>query len=89
MKGDLVRIDGLPFMQRIPGLPEDLPKGQKVRLKIFGCDLVDLIMDAKLLEVLPDEPLEVVEEDEDEAQTEAESAEETSKDGSAAEGAES
>lgn len=89
VKGDLVRIDGLPFMQRIPGLPEDLPKGQKVRLKIFGCDLVDLIMDAKLLEVLPDEPLEVVEEDEDEdeAQTEAESVEETSKNGSAANGA--
>ena len=36
VKGDLVRIDGLPFMQRVPGLPEDLPRGRKVLLQIMG-----------------------------------------------------
>ncbi len=54
VKGDLVRIDRLPFMQRVPGLPEDLERGRKVRLKILGCDLVDLIMDAKLEKILDD-----------------------------------
>lgn len=52
VKGDLVRIDGLPFMQRVPGLPEDLPRGRKVELQILGCDLVDLVMDARLVKVL-------------------------------------
>lgn len=52
VKGDLVRIDRLPFMQRVPGLPEDLPRGRKVLLKIHSCDLVDLVMDSHLIRVL-------------------------------------
>lgn len=52
VKGDLVRIEGLPFMQRVPGLPEDLERGRKVELRILGCDLVDLIMDSRLVRVL-------------------------------------
>ena len=67
VKGDLVRIEGLPFMQRVPGLPEDLPRGRKVELQILGCDLIDLVMDAKLVKVL-DESLSP----EDEAAFEAE-----------------
>ena len=63
--GDLVRIDGLPFMQRVPGLPEDLPRGRKVLLQIMGCDLVDLVMDSRLLRVL-DETADTSDEDEDE-----------------------
>ncbi|MDO5531840.1 ribonuclease catalytic domain-containing protein [Sutterella sp.] len=62
VKGDLVRIDGLPFMQRVPGLPEDLPRGRKVELRILGCDLVDLVMDAQLVRVL-DESLTPEEEE--------------------------
>lgn len=54
-------------MQRVPGLPEDLPRGRKVELQILSCDLVDLVMDAKLLKVL-DESLSP----EDEAAFEAE-----------------
>ena len=65
VKGDLVRIDGLPFMQRVPGLPEDLPRGRKVLLQIMGCDLVDLVMDSRLLRVL-DETADTSDEDEDE-----------------------
>ena len=52
VKGDLVRIEGLPFMQRVPGLPEDLERGRKVELRILGCDLIDLIMDSRLVRVL-------------------------------------
>ena len=55
VKGDLVRIDGLPFMQRVPGLPEDLARGRKVLLQILGCDLVDLVMDARLVRVLDEQ----------------------------------
>ena len=65
VKGDLVRIDGLPFMQRVPGLPEDLPRGRKVLLQIMGCDLVDLVMDSRFLRVL-DETADASDEDEDE-----------------------
>ncbi len=64
VKGDLVRIDGLPFMQRVPGLPEDIERGRKVELRILGCDLVDLIMDAQLVRVL-DESVDDDEEDEE------------------------
>lgn len=76
VKGDLVRIDGLPFMQRVPGLPEDLPRGRKVELRILGCDLVDLVMDAQLVRVLEEsltpeeeEALEETLDESDEAQT--------------------
>ena len=52
VKGDLVRIEGRPFMQRVPGLPEDLERGRKVELRILGCDLVDLVMDSRLIRIL-------------------------------------
>ncbi len=61
VKGDLLRIDGLPFIQRLPGLPEDLPRGRKVLLQIHKCDLVELVMDASLIRVL-DESVETSDE---------------------------
>lgn len=67
VKGDLVRIDRLPFMQRVPGLPDDLPRGRKVRLQILGCDLVDLVMDAKLLQILDEDAAADLEDVEDDA----------------------
>ena len=51
VKAELVRIDGLPFMQRIPGLPE-LERGQKIRLAVLGVDYIELLIETKLLEVL-------------------------------------
>jgi exoribonuclease-2 len=61
VKEELVRIEGLPFMQRIPGLPE-LDRGQKIRLAVLGCDYIELILETKLLEVL-DESEEVLDEE--------------------------
>lgn len=86
VKGDLVRIDRLPFMQRVPGLPEDLPRGQKVLLQIFGCDLVDLVMDSRLICVLDEtatleESEELEELTEDETIAEATDVAEEAKDG--------
>ncbi len=67
VKGDLVRIDGLPFMQRVPGLPE-LERGTKVVLGILGLDYIGLILEVKLLQV-KDEVEDLADEDvpEDEA----------------------
>ncbi|MCG5031302.1 RNB domain-containing ribonuclease [Mesosutterella sp. OilRF-GAM-744-9] len=50
VKDDLVRIDGLPFMQRVPGLPE-LERGQRVMLDVVALDYVDLVLEVKLREV--------------------------------------
>ena len=61
VKAELVRIDGLPFMQRIPGLPE-LERGQKIRLAVLGVDYIELLVETKLLEVL-DETDEVDDEE--------------------------
>lgn len=63
VKGELIRIEGLPFMQRMPGLPE-LPRGQKILLDILGVDYVDVLLEARLKQVL-DETDEEALEDED------------------------
>lgn len=68
VKGELIRIEGLPFTQRMPGMPE-LPRGQKILLEILGVDYVDVLLDAKLKEVLDET---------DEAALEEEPLEETS-----------
>lgn len=68
VKGELIRIEGLPFTQRMPGMPE-LPRGQKILLEILGVDYVDVLLDAKLKEVLDET---------DEATLEEEPLEETS-----------
>lgn len=74
VKGDLVRIDGLPFMQRVPGLPEDLPRGRKVLLLVQNCDLVNLVLEASLIKVLDEtDALAQVEEDVVETESDAES----------------
>ncbi len=66
VKGDLVRVDGIPFMQRVPGLPE-LPRGSKVLLDIIGLDYIGLVLEVKLREVRSAEGSELSEEDEEEA----------------------
>ena len=70
VKGELIRIEGLPFMQRMPGLPE-LPRGQKILLDILGVDYVDVLLDARLKEVLDETDEESLEEDEPLEETDA------------------
>jgi exoribonuclease II len=51
LKGDLLRIDGLPLVLRVPGLP-DLPRGQRVEIDILDCDELELTFEARLHRVL-------------------------------------
>ena len=69
VKAELVRIDGLPFMQRIPGLPE-LERGQKIRLAVLGVDYIELLIETKLLDVLDETDDVEDEEAEDDAAAE-------------------
>lgn len=62
VKGELIRIEGLPFMQRMPGLPE-LPRGQKILLDILGVDYVDVLLEARLKEVLDETDEQALEDD--------------------------
>ena len=43
IRGDVLRLAGLPFVTRLPGLPE-LPRGQQLELDIVATDLVDLTL---------------------------------------------
>ncbi len=60
IKADLVRIEGLPLVQRIPGLPE-LERGQKVLLGVQGFDYIDVLLEARLLSVLDETDEEALE----------------------------
>ena len=81
VKEELVRVEGLPFLQRIPGLPE-LERGRRLRLAVLGCDYIDLLLETKLLEVLP-ESESATDMDEEEAEEEAAVVEEKSQETSA------
>ena len=69
VKGELIRIEGLPFMQRMPGLPE-LPRGQKILLDILGVDYVDMLLEARLKEVLDETDEEALDDEEPIEETE-------------------
>ena len=64
VKGELIRIEGLPFMQRMPGLPE-LPRGQKILRDVLGVDYVDVLLEARLREVLNETDEEALEADDE------------------------
>ena len=61
IKGDLVRVEGLPLVQRIPGMPE-LDRGRKVLLGVLGFDYIDVLFEGKLLAVLDETDEEALEE---------------------------
>lgn len=63
LKSDVLRLDGVPFITRLPGLP-DLPRGQKVELDIISMDHVDLTLEARMHRVLAAQT--IVEADEEE-----------------------
>jgi hypothetical protein len=61
--GDVLRVDGLPFITRLPGLP-DLPRGQRLELDILGTDTVDLSLQTRIHQILAAQA--VIDEDEEE-----------------------
>ncbi len=68
IKGDVLRLDGLPMITRLPGLPE-LPRGQRLELDVLATDEVDLGLEARVHQVLaavPDARVEEVLADDDE-----------------------
>ena len=51
LRGDVLRIDGMPLVTRLPGLPE-LPRGQQLEIDVIATDTVDLTLEARLHRVL-------------------------------------
>jgi exoribonuclease-2 len=51
VKDDLLRLDGLPMLTRLPGLPA-LPRGQRIEIDILGGDEIELALHARLHQVL-------------------------------------
>ncbi len=51
LKGDVLRVDGMPFVTRLPGLPE-LPRGQKLELDVIGTNDIELVLEARVHRVL-------------------------------------
>ncbi|GAB3261128.1 ribonuclease catalytic domain-containing protein [Chitinimonas naiadis] len=66
IKENLVRFDGIPLILRIAGLPE-LARGTPVKLQLIGTDYLDLALECRLLEA--GEPVAVVEDEEEIAET--------------------
>jgi len=51
IKADVLRVDGMPFITRLPGLPE-LPRGQRLELDVLGTNEIDLVLEARVHQVL-------------------------------------
>jgi exoribonuclease-2 len=63
LRGDLLRLDGLPLVARVAALPA-LPRGRCVELEVCGHDLIDLSLDARLHRVLDADNQQGLDEDE-------------------------
>jgi exoribonuclease-2 len=63
LKGDLLRLDGLPFVTRLPGLPE-LPRGQRLELDVLATNEIDLTLEARVHQVLAAQDAVEAEDDE-------------------------
>jgi len=63
IKGDVLRLLGLPFVTRLPGLA-DLPRGQRLELDIIATDTIDLTLEARVHQVFAAQPMLEVEEEE-------------------------
>ncbi len=51
LKGDVLRVDGLPFIARVPGLPA-FARGQRLELDLLDTDEVELTIEARLHQIL-------------------------------------
>jgi exoribonuclease-2 len=70
IKGEVLRLDGLPLVTRLPGLPE-LPRGQRLELDVLGTDEIELVLEARVRHVLT---VQAAVDPEDEALAEEEAA---------------
>jgi exoribonuclease-2 len=69
LKEDVLRLDGLPFVTRLPGMPV-LPRGQKIELDVLGGDEIGLTLEARLHQVLTGSAVAETDLDEDEGEEE-------------------
>jgi len=76
IRGDVLRLEGLPYVTRLPGLPE-LPRGQRLELDVLGSDEVDLTLEARVHRVLSDR----IDELEDSEESDAAAAAQADEDG--------
>jgi exoribonuclease-2 len=58
VRGDVLRLEGLPYVTRLPGLPE-LPRGQRLELDVLGADDIDLTLEARVHRVLTEQAEDV------------------------------
>lgn len=65
IKEDLIRIDGLPMVTRLAGLPDGLQAGDKVRLAIVRIDELTLDVEFRVLGRVGDAPAEPAAQDAD------------------------
>ena len=52
LRENLVRLDGLPLVLRVPSLPETAGTGARVRLVVRGVDLLERTVDLAYRETL-------------------------------------
>jgi exoribonuclease-2 len=62
LKGELVRLDHMPFVARIPGMPM-LARGRRIEVDILGADEVDATLELRMHQVLTDTAAEVLDDD--------------------------
>ncbi|MDR3770710.1 MAG: RNB domain-containing ribonuclease [Sutterella sp.] len=76
IKPELVRLEHLPFVHRVPGLPEDLERGRRVTLDVLGMDYLELALETRLSGVSDEiDQAELMDEDDAEDAEGAEGAE--------------
>jgi exoribonuclease-2 len=57
LRENLIRLDGLPLMLRVPSLPETTPAGARVRLAVADIDLLERSLQCAYRATLPGEPV--------------------------------
>ncbi|MCS6944530.1 MAG: RNB domain-containing ribonuclease [Sutterellaceae bacterium] len=64
LKADVLRLEGLPFVTRLPGMPE-LARGTRLELDILSTDEIELTVQARVHRVLAEAAPAAIEADED------------------------
>jgi exoribonuclease-2 len=62
LKAELVRLDHMPFIARLPGLPT-LVRGRRIEVDILATDEVDTTLELRVRQVLADTADEALDDD--------------------------